>query len=122
MASMILNEQFYLLKVIHLATRLEPPMIYFTACLQCSFIWNFCHSDVTVFSLPMYQFVFFNNSQTLLFAVAMTNKEMQIRKLIVFLSNRKRLQINVFSFIPNQSNLEVGSPMLFTIPYKFFSV
>ena len=23
----------------------------------------------------------------------------------------------VFSFIPNQSNSEVGSPMLFTIPY-----
>ena len=49
------------------------------------------------------------------------NEEMQIRKLIVFFSMFMLLksQMNaikyVFSFIPNQSNSEFGSSMLFTI-------
>ena len=48
---------------------------------------------------------------------------MQIRKLIGFFSMFMLLKSQmsaikyVFSFIPNQSNLEVASPMLFTIPY-----
>ena len=49
---------------------------------------------------------------------------MQIRKLIVFFSSTFMLLKSqtsaieyVFYFIPNQSNSEVGSPMLFTIPY-----
>ena len=48
---------------------------------------------------------------------------MQIRKLIVFYSMFMLLKLQtsaieyVFSFIPNQSNSEVGSPMLFTIHY-----
>ena len=50
---------------------------------------------------------------------------MQIRKLIVFYSMFMLLKSQtsaikyVFSFIPNQSNSEVSSPMLFTIPYVF---
>ena len=53
---------------------------------------------------------------------------MQIRKLIVFflsmfmlLKSQTSAIKYVLSFIPNQSNSEVGSPMLFTIPYQFFS-
>ena len=51
------------------------------------------------------------------------NEEMQIRKLIVFFSMFMLLksQTNaikyVFSFIPNQSNSEFGSSLLFTIVF-----
>ena len=51
------------------------------------------------------------------------NEEMQIRNLIVFFSMFMLLksQTNaiqyVFSFIPNQSNSEFGSSMLFTIVF-----
>ena len=51
------------------------------------------------------------------------NEEMQIRKVIVFFSMFMLLksQTNaikyVFSFIPNQSNSEFGSSMLFTIVF-----
>ena len=51
------------------------------------------------------------------------NEEMQIRNLIVFFSMFVLLksQTNaiqyVFSFIPNQSNSEFGSSMLFTIVF-----
>ena len=68
-------------------------------------------------------FFFINNSQTLLFTVA--NDEMRIRKLIFFLSMFMLLKSQtsaikyVFSFIPNQSNSEVGSPMLLQYPIIF---
>ena len=49
---------------------------------------------------------------------------MQIRKIIVIffsmfmlLKSQMSAIKYVFSFIPNQLNSEVGSPMLFTIPY-----
>ena len=76
MASMIKNERFYLLKVffvcvfIHLETRLEP-MIYFIPRFVCSFIWNFCQQDVMAYRCAV---VFCNNSQTLLFAVAVIER------------------------------------------------
>ena len=51
------------------------------------------------------------------------NDEMQIRKLLILFSMIMLLKSQtsaikyVLSSIPNQSNSEVGSPMLFTIPY-----
>ena len=51
---------------------------------------------------------------------------MQIRKFNVFFSMFMLLKSQtsaikyVFSFIRNQSNSEVGSPVLFTIPYYIF--
>ena len=94
-------------------------MFHSTACSVASF------GTFVSWTLPYTAYrctgFFFNNSQTL---VCRSNEWMKKCKsvnlyffLYVYVA---QISQYVFSFIPNQWNSEVGSPMLFTIPYQFF--